>query len=298
MTAMRISGRFVGLSGAGQAGSAEADALAGHDLRAKLYACLAAVGLNPAPDGLDPADLVLLEAIKAFSALCDAEAWRDIQTSLMEGPARTHRPVTADAARLADTLSELHKTTGSVLERQHQLAARLLDGPARAEDAQLLATVCALRDGPAAPHAAVREETPDFNKQRMEAKSKVSSMVAGSKVAFVGPMPDADECAPSPARDRRRPRIASAVGASIERGVAAARRLTTNTPPPFPSFFALPRSYATAAIDTLKESIASRAPFTRAQAEVALRDVATAAGAPIGAVEAVLARLGKGAHGG
>lgn len=197
MTAMRISGRFVGLSGAGQAGSAEADALAGHDLRAKLYACLAAVGLNPAPDGLDPADLVLLEAIKAFSVLCDAEAWRDIQTSLMEGPARTHRPVTADAARLTDTLSELHKTTGSVLERQHQLAARLLDGPARAEDAQLLATVCALRDGPVAPHAAVRKKTPDF-KERMEAKSKVSSMVAGSKVAFVGFMPDADECAPSP----------------------------------------------------------------------------------------------------
>jgi hypothetical protein len=194
MTGMCISGRFTGLAGAGQAGSAEADALAGHDLRVKLYACLAALGLDPAPDGLEPADVVLLEAIKAFPVLCDAEAWRDIEVSLMEGPARTHRPITADAARLSNTLSELHKTTGSVLERQQQLAAYMLEGAARAEDAHLLASVCALRDGPGGPQAVVRKGTPLF-KQRMEAKAKISGMVAGSKVAFVGPMPDADECA-------------------------------------------------------------------------------------------------------
>jgi hypothetical protein len=192
MTGMRISGRFAGLAGAGQAGSAEADALAGHDLRVKLYACLAALGLDPVPDGLDPRDVVLLEAIKSFSALCDAEAWRDVETSLMEGPPFTHRPVTADAARLRDTLSELHKTTGSVLQRQQELAAILLDSAAQAEDAHLLANVCTLRDGPGGPLAVSRKGTPLF-KQRMEAKARVSGMVAGSMVAFVGPTPDADE---------------------------------------------------------------------------------------------------------
>jgi hypothetical protein len=68
-------------------------------------------------------------------------------------------------------------------------------------------------------------------------------------------------------------------------------------PSPHPLLTLPSGSYATAAIDTLKESLAAQAPFTKAQAEAALRDVAAAAGVPVGALEALLGGLSTGARG-
>jgi len=73
-TAMRINGRMEGL---GTSGAAER--LAGHDLRAKIYAAISALGFEPAPEGLTPEDLVLLVAVEQFAELCSAEAWSDVR---------------------------------------------------------------------------------------------------------------------------------------------------------------------------------------------------------------------------
>ena len=105
-----------------------------HDLRAKLYALLVQLDFE-SPTELAPEERSLLEAARKYATLCDSEAWRDVDEELNADYGT--RPVTADAAKMTQRLSDLETVAEDVLARQQEILAAGADDDVRQDDAML-----------------------------------------------------------------------------------------------------------------------------------------------------------------
>ena len=171
-------------------------ALAKVDLRAKIYSVLAALGFESSVP-LTPEEELLMEAAREYVGFASAEAWRDIAADFDEGKVEcaygTVRPLTPDAAALAETLSRNEGAAADVLARQEAMAEKIREAE-MVEDEGGLARVRVLRDGPMG-QVAKQPRGHSLFRARIEAKAKIGAMVEASKVGYRGPVPTADEYA-------------------------------------------------------------------------------------------------------
>jgi hypothetical protein len=180
---LAISGRLEGVGGVLSA------ALESVDVRAKLYAVLATLDFESGVP-LSPDEELLVTACKEYVPFATAEAWRDAAD---EFAAEGIEPLEEDRVKLNARLASDEKAAEAVLEAQQSL----VQGMRRSEekiDAAELHRVRVLRDGPMFGVPKVKRGGSLF-RARIEAKAKIGSMVATSKVGFVGPMPTPEEYA-------------------------------------------------------------------------------------------------------
>jgi len=185
MAQLCINGRFDGLE------TAEAKTLEQHDLRAKVYAVLAALGFS-SPVALRSEECLLLEAAKEYVLLCDAEAWRDVDEELNATPQT--RPVSADAKALDEKLATLRSAAEGVLAKQQAIVEASASAEAQTE-AQMVGRVRVLRDGPLGQLQTQKKGTRSMFRARLDAKAKLGDMVAASHVKYRGPVPTVEEYA-------------------------------------------------------------------------------------------------------
>ena len=186
MAGLSIAGRFDGV------GTKEAAPLESHDLRAKVYAAMAALDFGEAAEGgdLDSAQALTLAAVKEYVAFCEAETWRDIAEEL---DAESTRPITADGERLDQKLDLAESRAHDVIATQRAHAQRIYAGGDALQEA-MLSRIRVLRDGPMAGmgRSAKRAGVSLF-RARLEAKNRIGEMVAASRREYTGPKPTAIE---------------------------------------------------------------------------------------------------------
>jgi len=134
---------------------------------------------------------MLTMAVREYTPFAAAEAWRDAADEFASGELE---PLEEDKTKLEARLVRDEAAAAEVLAQQEGMIVELEAADA-AVDAAELARVRVLRDGPMGQVATTKREGSSLFRARIEAKARISGMVAASKVGYIGPMPTAAEYA-------------------------------------------------------------------------------------------------------
>lgn len=182
---LAIEGRLGGVGS-----SSQSRALEQIDVRAKLYALLAALEFESSQPLTSQEELLLIAA-KAYVPFAASEVWRDTVDEFAEEGLEV---LPDDQKMLDERLANDTFIAKRVIDAQMAQLGTMADEETKAEAAEL-SRVQVLRDGPMGHVKATKRQGTSLFRARIEAKARIAGMVAASKVAYRGPVPTPTEYA-------------------------------------------------------------------------------------------------------